>query len=177
MISSSPSSPDSIIVSFPKEQEIPLSICDATFGEFKFELPEYSIRNFYSLGPKNYSITYLDRDNTQKNAIKTRGFFWKKNAEKDRIDESCYQEFLTALLEENEEKKRLIPQFNINIEKKTAKLFSNLNLKTFSNNVYNKRVLYKKGVRNEYLVYSLPYGYDKRILEEAKKLSSHIKLT
>ena len=118
----------------------------------------------------------MDENNEQKNTIKTRGFFWKKNAAKDKINEKCYAEFVSALLENNEEKKKLVPQFNISIEKKTNKLFSNLNLKTFSNNVYNKRVLYEKG-KKDYLIYSLPYGYDESVLNEAKKICKNIKLT
>ena len=140
------------------------------------ELPELSIKNFYSLGPKNYSITYTDRDNNLKNIVKTRGFFWKKNSKKDKINEECYGEFVTALLEHNEEKKKIVPQFSISIEKKTNKLFSKLNSKTFSNNVYNKRVLYKKGNEKEYLIYSLPYGYDENVLNEAKRICENIKL-
>ena len=167
---------DSIIASFPKNKPLPLWMSDVEIGAFKYELGHDSIKTFYSLGPKNYSITYADKDNSLKTDIKTRGFYWKNNAKEDKVDSSCYEEFLKALLEENEEKKLLIPQFNIKIDKKNTKLFTNLYYKSFNNNVYSKRVLYKKGKKDECLVYSLPYGFTQQMLDEAKYICKNIKL-
>ena len=70
----------------------------------------------------------------------------------------------------------MIPQFGINIDKKSKKLYSNVNIKTFSNLVYNKRALYKKGNKNEYLIYSLPFGFNQDLLCQAKNICKHIRL-
>ena len=163
-----------MIISYPKDRDLPIPISNV-FGDFKHEIPRKSIKNFYALGPKNYSITYLDKDGQCKTDIKTRGFYWKNNADQDKVDESCYEEFLKALLENNEEKRRLIPQFNIKIDKKTSKLFSTLNMKSYNNLSYTKRVLYQKGSAN-YMSYSVPFGFTSSILEEAQEICKNMKL-
>ena len=171
---------------------MPLLIDNAIFGAFKHELPPKSIISFYSLGmsmnirlkyrkikmfnclgPKNYCISYEDIDGGIKTIVKTRGFYLKNKDSRKLITDETYHDFILGLLKEAKEKEKHIPQFNINVEKKTNKLFSRFNLKTFSNGVYTKRILCKG---DDYLVYSLPFGYDENLLIEAKNLIGHIKM-
>ena len=54
---------DSIIFSLPKNTNIPLQISDAV-GDFKFEI-KGTILNYYSLGPKNYTLTFKNNDKVE----------------------------------------------------------------------------------------------------------------
>ena len=151
---------DSLIISRPKSVELPLELDNSVFGKYKKEINE-PIETFYSLGPKNYCIrTTL---NTQ---IKCRGFFLKNSLTTTTINEKIYQEFIKALLEEEEALKTVIPQFKISYDKKAAKLFSRLQLKSFCSHVFNKRVLLKYDHTQKPLTYSLPFGYDETVLNK-----------
>ena len=155
---------DSIILSLKKGEHLPLPFGNA-YGQFKHEV-EGKIKQFYSLGPKNYCIVTEMQDGSSVHMIKARGFFLKGEATKQEVNLETFKIFIDQLLNKQKTVIKHVPQFRISCEKKTRRLYSELCVKRFANNTYNKRV-YFTGSKST--PFTLPYGYSEAML------STHIR--
>ena len=103
--------------------------------------------------------------------IKCRGFYLKGSRGQKVINEDLYKEFVTALINEEEALRAIIPQFKISFDKRKGKLYSHMQLKAFCSHVFQKRILLKPENSNRALYVSLPFGYDTGLLKHAIELS------
>lgn len=150
-----------MIIKIANNVEIPVPFGNA-YGEFKHEV-DGEILEFYSLGPKNYCLLVRDKKGETYQITKARGFFIKDKWSSEEINLAAFQQLLDDLLEKETETRRLVPQFNIRIEKNTKQLFSQLSLKTFRNNVYNKRNAFCGDMKSNF---TMPYGYTENMLKK-----------
>jgi len=86
---------DSIIFSAPSSAKIPLEISPA-IGDFKFEI-EGKILSYFSLGPKNYTLTYLNKDNEFKSIHKISGLKLTSDQKIDLANSNVYEMLLDKL--------------------------------------------------------------------------------
>jgi len=86
---------DSIIFSAPSSAKIPLEISPA-IGDFKFEI-EGKIMSYFSLGPKNYTLTYLNKDNEFKSIHKISGLKLTSDQKIDLANSNVYEILLDKL--------------------------------------------------------------------------------
>ena len=114
-----------------------------------------------------------DVESESKVEIKCRGFqLAGKNVRKE-INRETYEKFVTSLVKEDEKASKLVPQFQISLNKKTRTLFSKMQLKAFCNANFDKRIILKK---DNYCVYTLPIGYDEELLKQVQEISKPLKL-
>ena len=114
---------------------------------------------FFGFRPKNYCLR-----TESKTEIKCRGFHLSSASCKDIINEDVYKEFIEALLKADESERKVVPQFKITFNKKKSSLFSHYQLRTFASHVFSKRILLKPE-NGKLITRSLPYGFDKDLLE------------
>lgn len=147
---------DNLIFALKKTLKNPLQMSSA-FGDFKYEIPpDCKIFSFYSLGPKNYSISYKDNNGISSNIVKLRGITLSNVSNKNIIDTSVYDTFLANAL-----KKKFIqigiPQLRLRSSKYTKTKSSSFQKSFFSNSLEAKRIIDKKS--QNYLTH--PFGYKK----------------
>ena len=150
---------DSIVFSLKKGEPLPFPFGNA-YGQFKHEV-EGEIRQFYSLGPKNYCIATEASNGSTSHMIKARGFYLKGEAAKAEVNLETFKMFIDQLLNKQKAAVKHVPQFRISCEKKTRRLFSEICVKKFANNTYNKRVYF---TGPKCTPFTLPYGYSQEML-------------
>ena len=151
---------DSMILSMKKDQTLPLPFGNA-YGEFKHEVTG-NIKYFYSLGPKNYSMLIENPDGSNYHITKARGFFLKNDLAAKEVNLQTFKHFIEQLLEQEQKVVRHVPQFRIRCEKSSRQLFSELSVKKFANDTYNKRVFF---TGDQYTMFTMPYGYTQNMLD------------
>jgi hypothetical protein len=145
---------DSIFFALPPGTNDPL-IYSHAFGDFKTVLGDESqIESFYSLGPRNYSVTYKDLNGTEQHLLKVKGLSTKSSNNCDTISSDLYQNFIEKTFK-SEVDKIYIPQMRKKVEKQTKKFHEILTYFNFGNEIHAKRFIVKKKVN--YVTF--PYGY------------------
>ena len=142
---------DSIIFTLPNEHPIPLKISEAV-GHFKHEVSE-KILSYYSLGPKNYSISFQDK-NCIKTISKVSGLSLNNSLNSFVLDTKLFQLYVDQFLN-NRTEKCLVNQLRKKGNFKKIKIESELEKVTFSNDLSKRRFINIR-TRN-YFTY--PYGY------------------
>lgn len=151
---------DSMILAVPNGVEIPVPFGNC-YGEFKHEVVG-NIKEFHSLGPKNYCIVAETEDKSKEfHIVKARGFYIKDEWSSREINHTSFVNLLDDYLLKETTTRKLVPQFNIRIEKKNLQLFSALSVKVFRNDVYNKRCSFRG---KETSLFTMPFGYTEDML-------------
>jgi DNA polymerase elongation subunit (family B) len=145
---------DSIIYALPPGVDDVLNYSPA-FGDFKRVLGDTStITSVYSLGPRNYSISYLDVTGCEKHVIKVKGLTTTSINTSDMLTGELYQEFLDKRF--NEEFKSIyLPQMRKKLDKQHKMFHDILTHFEFGNEIHAKRYVLQGD--NSYITY--PYGY------------------
>lgn len=151
---------DSLILSAPDDLELPVPIGNA-YGEWKHEVSG-DIQAFHSLGPKNYCLVVKEKDGTLTSSTKARGFFIKDKLSSKEVNAETLAALVHDYLEHDRSRCKVVPQFNIRIEGKTKRLYSETSLKVFRNDIYNKRVAFRG---SRFSPVSLPFGYSATMLK------------
>lgn len=143
---------DSLMFSMPECHEIPFEVSNVLLGNFKYVMPK-EIVNYFSLGPKSYSVTCKESPNVFKTVSKICGLQLKGNLiEKDLNEElfSFYLEqfFLSQYHKLNVEQKRHKRNFK---KLKVSEKISNI---SFSNQITSRRFL-----SNGPYYKTFPYGF------------------
>jgi hypothetical protein len=144
---------DSIIFAQPKNTLSPLPI-DHSIGNFKHELGNVDILSYHSLGPKNYSISFM-KNNKIETISKVRGLSLSSITNKTLLNEKFFQEFIQQNLK-GQKTLCMIPQLRIKGNFKQLKVYSNIEILRFTNDISTRRYL-KKDSKDCYLTY--PYGF------------------
>ncbi len=87
---------DSLYFSYHKEKKIPLLISHAV-GHYKHIYPD-DIVSFYSLGPKNYCLNYLNKSNEVQTVSKIKGFSLQSYFVYNEINSATYDLYLSKFL-------------------------------------------------------------------------------
>lgn len=143
---------DSLIFSLKKTQDIPVKISPA-FGDFKFEI-DGTILSYYSLGPKNFALQYVDKNGQFGTVVKLRGLTLSNAANENLIDTSVYELFLDKTLK-SKIVKMSIPQVRVRSSKLTKSRKLCFQKKFFFNTLHAKRIVTKTCPN----YFSLPYGF------------------
>ncbi len=138
----------------------------SNYRAFKFETL-FDIQQFRSLGPKNYSLKLVDpaAPDHVMHEVKVRGFSLRGKQPASALQAGDIDHFVTALLQDKQVHKP-VHQFRLCIDKKTRQIYSNVNVKQYSNaNAMKKRVVLKGHSPPVYL--TLPYGSTTRMHNKA----------
>jgi hypothetical protein len=141
---------DSIIFSLQDNLPIPLDISDAV-GHFKKEIKD-EIVSFYSLGPKNYSLTFCN-NNTFETVSKVCGLSIGNSFQKDLLNDQLFDFYLSQFLN-NKKEQLLITQKKNKSNFKKFKVSSILENVIFSNNLSKRRYVLKSKSFSTF-----PYGF------------------
>ena len=145
---------DAIVYALPPGVSDVLCYSDA-FGDFKKVLgPSSKISSFYSLGPRNYSITYTDEEGLEKHLIKVKGLCTTSVNNAAMLSENTYVEFLEKRFQ-NEFDHIYLPQMRKKFDKHKKQFHEILTHFEFGNEIHTKR--YVLNCDNVYLTH--PYGY------------------
>ena len=145
---------DAIIFALPPNVKSPLTYSHA-FGDFKNVLGDNSIiDSFYSLGPRNYSITYKDFTGTPQHLLKVKGLSTKSSNNCDIISSNVYQDFIEKQFK-SDICQIYLPQMRKKVEKQTKKFHEILTYFEFGNDIHAKRYIDK--TQKNYSTY--PFGY------------------
>lgn len=145
---------DSLIFSLNKHKKMPLTM-STCFGDFKYEIdPNYEIQSYFSLGPKNFALLYIDNQGVYHKIIKLRGITLSNEVNKNLVNCDIYESFLKNIF--NKKKQSLsVPTVRCKFskfQKSRAKVFS----KTFfSNSIRSKRIINKNCINFS----SYPFGF------------------
>ena len=143
---------DSLLFSLPLNQKIPLKISDAV-GHFKHEISG-EILNYYSLGPKNYTITF--KNNSKIETIsRVRGLSLNNSLNEVNLNSDLFKYYINQFLNKNSEK-CVLNQFRKKGNFKRLKIESNLERITFSNELVKRRTVNAK--TKNYATYPLGYS-------------------
>jgi hypothetical protein len=147
---------DSILFAFPKSQPLPFFFNDS-FGSFKHVLgADSEITDFYSLGPRNYSVVYKQAG-VVKHVIKAKGLSLNAVNCQQFLNPSKYCDFIDSNF--NDEVKYIyIPQMRKKIDKQSRTSKDTLTEFNFSNELHVKRFVLKQFENHLYRTF--PYGYD-----------------
>ncbi len=143
---------DSIIFTIPESLNIPLPISEAV-GHFKSEI-DGEIQSFYSLGPKNYSLSF--KNGTQFNTIsKVSGLSLGTSLSKDTLNDLTFDFYIEQFLNNKREVVKVKQQRNkANFKKfKVSSVIENV---TFSNDLSKRRFIPKA---NSLHYPTFPYGF------------------
>jgi hypothetical protein len=135
---------DSIIFTVPNSQEMPVTISHAV-GDFKLEL-EGAIQNFYSFGPKNYTITY-DVNGIKKVSTKVKGLSLKEVEFQHELTNKIFYNYLSSAKREEKEILQLRTKKIKGSYKRHYETF------TFRNHFSQRRIVQKSNFE------SFPYGW------------------
>jgi hypothetical protein len=142
---------DSIIFALSSSVSIPLPISDSV-GHFKHEI-DGEIFSFYSLGPKNYSITFCKNDRIQ-TMSKVRGLSLNNSLSKNILTDELFEFYVNQFVNGTKESLSL-KQFRVKGNFKKMKISSEIENVTFTNSLFNRRILCNPITLN-YSTY--PYG-------------------
>ena len=145
---------DSIVYSLKKNCDNPLPMSQAV-GHFKHVYPPKKIQSFYALGPRNYSISYLNSNNELCSIVKVKGLSLKSLSNKNIIDNNTYKTFIESNFNQNYEC-LLLNQTKKITEKRTKKAQYKLTSYTFNNVFTIKR--YVPSANPLYKTY--PFGFN-----------------
>ena len=151
---------DSIIYTYPNNQPVPLKVSSAV-GHFKYELN--NITSFYSLGPKNYSITF-ESNNLSETLLRIRGLSLNNSLNKVNIDNQLFKFYVSQFLKQKSQQ-IFVKQFRRKGDFKKLKVSSQIEQITFSNDLSKRRNI-DFSTRN---FLTLPYGYKKIQSDNVKK--------
>jgi hypothetical protein len=138
---------DSIVFSLKKNTVNPLPMSPA-IGHFKHVYPPQKIQSFYALGPRNYSISYLNSNNELCSIVKVKGLSLTSLNNKNIIDNNTYKKFIESNFNQNYEC-LLLNQIKKKTDKKTRKVsyestsYSFSNVFTMKRHVPSENPLYK----------------------------------
>lgn len=138
---------DSIVFSLKKNTVNPLPMSPA-IGHFKHVYPPKKIQSFYALGPRNYSISYLNSNNELCSIVKVKGLSLTSLNNKNIIDNNTYKKFIESNFNQNYEC-LLLNQIKKKTDKKTRKVsyestsYSFSNVFTMKRHVPSENPLYK----------------------------------
>jgi hypothetical protein len=141
---------DSIIFAQNKNTPCPLKINDS-IGNFKHELGNVDFLSFHSLGPKNYSLSFI-KDNKIETISKVRGLSLSSITNQILFNEELFQQFIGEYFNDKKVECK-IPQYRLRANYKKLKICSNVQLVRFTNDISTRRYL-KKG-----LYVTFPYGF------------------
>jgi hypothetical protein len=145
---------DSIVYSLKKKTDNPLPMSPA-IGHFKHVYPPKKIQSFYALGPRNYSISYLNSDNELCSIVKIKGLSLKSLYNKNIIDNNTYKIFIESNFNQNY-KCLFLNQTKKTTEKNTKKVNYKLTPYLFNNVFTIKR--YVPSENPHYKTY--PFGFN-----------------
>ena len=132
---------DSVICVIKKEDEadLPLVIGE-NFGEYKHELgPEADIVAYAASGPKAYMYIYKNKHGEFEKECKVKGMSLRGKIAKETLSTDSLESGVESFAR-GESKKIYVPQFGIDINKKTKQLSSNIRERVFQNDVFTKRI-------------------------------------
>jgi hypothetical protein len=142
---------DSIIFTLPKSSAVLLPISDCV-GHFKNEI-QGRIVSYYSLGPKNYSISFCNQQNQYETLSKVRGLSLNNSLSKDILNDETFKYYVDQFVKGKKENIKIKQQRNRGNFKK-MKINSTIENVTFRNDLFDRRIL-KTNTLN-YATY--PYG-------------------
>ncbi len=134
----------------PEALQIPLMTSEAV-GHFKLEI-EGDIESFYSLGPKNYSLTFK-KNNHFETISKVCGLSINNSLQKDLLNDKLFDFYLSQFLNDKQEK-IFVTQQRTKGNFKKLKISSQIENIIFSNNLSCRRFVSKT---LNYATY--PYGF------------------
>jgi len=144
---------DGIIFASPKGiTQFPFEIGDA-FGQFKAVLGAANIKQFYSLGPRNYALVY-EEAGVAKYLTKIKGICAKSDNVQNIITPSVYEDFISGHFK-NELKTLYIPQMKRRVPKELNSFQYQMITQKFSNEIHIKRFILKS--QANHVTYS--YGF------------------
>ncbi len=143
---------DSIIFTLPKSINLPFNFSDAV-GHFKMEV-NGNIESFYSLGPKNYSLTFELNDHHE-TISKVSGLSITNSLQKDLLNDKLFEFYIAQFLKKNSEK-TLVKQQRIKGNFKKLKISSSIENITFSNDISKRRYVLPKTLNYQ----TYPYGFN-----------------
>lgn len=126
------------------------------------------ILEFRSCGSKNYSIRHrppTGDDGVQppdQTCVKCKGLSFASSHNRDVVTPSLMNEFITALLNDDE-LQVYVPQWTMDVEPKTREILTKLAGKVYSNRNMNKRATLKHF--SPAITDTLPFGYRESLLE------------
>jgi hypothetical protein len=145
---------DAIVFALPPQAKDPLVYSHA-FGDFKNVLgSKTTIDSFYSLGPRNYSITYKDSFGVQQHLLKVKGLSTQSSNNCDIISSNMYENFIDKQFK-SDICQIYLPQMRRNVKKQTKKFHEILTYFEFGNEIHAKRYIFQ----NQQDFNSFPYGY------------------
>ncbi len=142
---------DSIIFALEKTQKIPIILSEAV-GHFKLEI-EGEIESFYSLGPKNYSLTFKTKNDQYETICKVSGLSISNSLQKDILNDQLYEFYLSQFLKDQKESIFVTQQRTTGNFKK-LKVSSHIENIVFSNNLSQRRF-----VSHSLNYVTFPFGY------------------
>ena len=144
---------DSIIFSLNNKIEIPFELSEIV-GHFKSEI-QGQILSFYSLGPKNYTITFQAEDSQEISTIsRIRGLSLNNSLNNVSFNDEIFQNYVKEFV--NKKSKQIsVKQFRKRANFKKLKISSKLEEITFSNSLSQRRVINL----NSSNLSSVPFGY------------------
>ena len=142
---------DSIIFTLPVNSELPLNISSAV-GHFKHELSG-KIASFYSLGPKNYSISFQTPHGIE-TVSRVRGLSLSNSLNPVNFTDQIFKFYVSQFLKQKYEF-TLLKQFRKKSDFKKLKISSALEQITFSNDLCKRRNI----DLNSPNFCTIPYGY------------------
>lgn len=145
---------DAIVFALPPQAKDPLVYSHA-FGDFKNVLgSNTTIDTFYSLGPRNYSVTYRDSLGVQHHLLKVKGLSTQSSNNCDIISSKMYENFIDKQFN-SDICQIYLPQMRKNVKKQTKKFHEILTYFEFGNEIHAKRYIFQ----NQQDFISFPYGY------------------
>jgi hypothetical protein len=143
---------DSIIFTLPKSIDLPFKFSDAV-GHFKMEV-DGNIESFYSLGPKNYSLTF-ELNGHHETISKVSGLSITNSLQKDLLSDKLFEFYIAQFLKKNSEK-TLVKQQRIKGNFKKLKISSSIENITFSNDISKRRYVLPNTLNYQ----TNPYGFN-----------------
>ena len=141
---------DSIIFTLNQNQQIPLKVSSAV-GHFKHEIND--IISFYSLGPKNYSLTFQTTNGIE-TLSRVRGISLNNLLNKVTLDNELFKFYVSQFLKRKPQQ-ILMKQFRKKADFKNLKICSQIEQITFTNDLSKRRNV-DFSTKN---FLTLPYGY------------------
>ena len=158
---------DAIVFKLPKGTPNPLTIGSAV-GMWKHEFEPDSIQKFFAINSRNYSVSYLDKDNILREVLKVRGLSLKMSLNQKMINCDTYKNFISNYFKENFKAVK-VPQAKRFKDSETFQYSFKLSSYNFCNNLISKRFLLTNDVeekfknriekKNSDKFKSYPYGY------------------
>jgi hypothetical protein len=151
---------DSIIFALDKNQSCPLIVNDS-IGNFKDELGNVDILNFYSLGPKNYTLSYQKNDKIE-SISKVRGLCLSSSSNHTLLNDKLFDKFIQQYFA-NEKVQCKIPQHRFKGNLKKLKINSGIDLIRYSNDISTRRYIKKEdyNLNSPHCYVTYPYGFKK----------------